>query len=80
LRYVDVTTERESLVNRTGDGYIMRLLVTSGWATGVGESSEEADAAYTVNYFVNESVVMRARGPVGERGPNQRTNGTVVES
>lgn len=80
LRYVDVAIERESLVNRTGNGYTVHLLVTSGWATGAGESSGEADAAYTVNYFVNESVVMRARGPVGERGPNPQTNGTVVES
>ena len=80
LRYVDVAIERESLINKTDNGYTIRLLVTSGWATGAGESSTEADAAYTVNYFVNESVVMRAGGPGGECGPNPQTNVTVVES
>lgn len=76
VRDVEFRVTDSKLLNRTDSGYVVHLRVFLSWKSGDGV----ADHPYAVNYFVNESVVVRSEfQPEQSPGPDPRRNGMVVE-
>jgi hypothetical protein len=73
---VEFRVTESSVLNHTDGGFVIHLEIFLSWKDGEGV----ADQPYAVNYFVNESVVVRSEfRPEASPGPDPWTNGTVVE-
>ena len=75
-----ITPARTKILNVTATGFVVHLEVGFSKTLRRDGSEMSGGGFYTVNYFVNETVMLRAQtGGQVRPGPNPR-NGTVVEA
>lgn len=72
---VSYDVRNRTVLNRTGDGYVIRLTVSLRW----DGAHVEGDRLYAVNYAVNSSAILRAEANATTYpGPDPLTHGTRI--